>query len=60
MEDLESANGTFVGPASGPLPEDPIPVGPKHELAPDDRIYVGAWTRLVIRPATEDELATLA
>ncbi|HET7476504.1 MAG TPA: FHA domain-containing protein [Dermatophilaceae bacterium] len=57
VEDLESANGTFVGPASGPLPTDPIPVGNRHELGPDDRIYVGAWTRLVVRRATEDEFA---
>ena len=59
VEDLESSNGTFVAGATDPLPEDPIPVGPKHELAPDDRIYVGAWTRIVIRQATEDELSTL-
>jgi len=60
VEDLESSNGTFVAGASDPLPEDPIPVGVKRELNPDDRIYVGAWTRLVIRRATEDELSTLA
>jgi hypothetical protein len=59
VEDLESSNGTFVGAASDPLPEDPIPVGPKRELKPDDRIYVGAWTRLVIREATEEELTSL-
>ncbi|GAA2108275.1 hypothetical protein GCM10009841_28630 [Microlunatus panaciterrae] len=59
VEDLDSSNGTFVGPASGPLPTDPIPVGPKHELDADDRVYVGAWTRLVIRPATDEEKATL-
>lgn len=59
VEDLESANGTFVGAASEPLPEDPIPVGAKHELRPDDRVYVGAWTRLVIREATEDERSSL-
>jgi hypothetical protein len=59
IEDLESSNGTFVGGASDPLPEDPIPVGVKRELAPDDRIYVGAWTRLVIRAATEEEKAGL-
>ncbi len=59
VEDLGSANGTFVGAASGPLPTDPIPVGPKHELADDDRIYVGAWTRIVVRRATEDEVASL-
>lgn len=59
VEDLESANGTFVGPASGALPTEPIPVGAKHELRPDDRIYVGAWTRLVLRRATDEELSTL-
>ncbi|MCW2810604.1 MAG: hypothetical protein JWP61_1062, partial [Friedmanniella sp.] len=31
----------------------------KRELGPDDRIYVGGWTRLVIRAATDDERATL-
>jgi hypothetical protein len=59
VEDLGSSNGTFVGAASEPLPEDPIPVGPRRELRPDDRIYVGAWTRLVIREATEDEVTSL-
>ena len=57
VEDLESANGTFVAPSGGPLPKDPVPVGAKRELDPDDRVYVGAWTRLVVRPATEDEQA---
>ena len=55
VEDLGSSNGTFVGPAAGPLPEDPIPVGPKKELQDDERIYVGAWTRIVIRGATDEE-----
>jgi len=59
VEDLESANGTFVAPASAPLPENPIPVGVKHELAADDRVYLGAWTRLVVRPATDEERQTL-
>lgn len=59
VEDLESANGTFIGSASGALPDDPIPVGVKRELGADDRIYLGAWTRLVIREATEDEIASL-
>ena len=59
VEDLDSANGTFVGPASGALPQDPVPVGARHELRPDDRVYVGAWTRLVLRRATDEELATL-
>ncbi|MBK8867156.1 MAG: FHA domain-containing protein [Actinomycetales bacterium] len=56
VEDLGSANGTFVGPASGPLPNDPIESGPKRELADDDRIYVGAWTRIVVRRATPEEI----
>ena len=59
VEDLDSANGTFVGSASGALPGDPIAVGTKYELDADDRIYVGAWTRLVIREATEDEKSSL-
>ncbi len=59
VEDLDSANGTFVGPASGALPESPVPVGTRHELRRDDRVYVGAWTRLVLRPATREELLTL-
>ncbi len=58
VEDLDSANGTFVASATSSLPEDPIPVGSKHELAPDDRLYVGAWTRIVIRRATDEEKQT--
>ena len=49
VEDLQSSNGTYVGPASGPLPTDPVPPGQRRELSEDDRIYVGAWTRLVVR-----------
>ena len=55
VEDLESANGTFVAASGAPLPKDPVAVGAKRELDADDRVYVGAWTRLVVRPATEDE-----
>lgn len=54
IEDLGSSNGTYIGSAGAPLPERPIRTG-KHELGEDDRIYVGAWTRIVIRPATADE-----
>jgi hypothetical protein len=57
VEDLGSSNGTFVGPASGPLPEQPIPVGPRTELDADDRVYLGAWTRIVVRAATDEERA---
>jgi FHA domain-containing protein len=55
VEDLQSSNGTYVGPASGPLPTTPVPPGQRQELAGDDRVYVGAWTRLVVRRATEAE-----
>lgn len=54
IEDLNSANGTFVGAAAGTLPAMPIPQG-RVELSPGQRIYVGAWTRIVIRRATDDE-----
>jgi len=57
VEDLQSSNGTYVGPASGPLPTDPLPPGQRRELSDDDRIYVGAWTRLVVRRATPEERA---
>ncbi|MGW1342578.1 FHA domain-containing protein [Kribbella sp. NPDC002412] len=57
VEDLQSSNGTYVAPAAGPLPEDPIVPGQRRELNPDDRVYVGAWTRLVVRKATPEEKA---
>jgi hypothetical protein len=58
IEDLNSANGTFVGAAAGPLPAMPIPQG-RVELSEGQRIYVGAWTRIVIRRASSDEQAAL-
>ena len=58
VEDLGSANGTFVGPAAGPLPTTPIQG--RYELGPDDRIYVGAWTRIVVRKASKDEVDALS
>jgi hypothetical protein len=57
VEDLQSSNGTYVGPASGPLPTRPLLPGQRQELADDDRIYVGAWTRVVLRRATQEEKA---
>jgi hypothetical protein len=57
VEDLQSSNGTYVGAASGPLPVDPVPPGQRQELAEDARIYVGAWTRVVVRRATPEERA---
>jgi hypothetical protein len=55
VEDLQSANGTFVGASGAPLPLDPIAPGPRRELGDNDRVYVGAWTRIVVRAATADE-----
>jgi hypothetical protein len=60
VEDLQSSNGTYVGPASGPHPKTPVPPGQRQELADDDRVYVGAWTRLVVRRATEAEQSAQA
>ena len=57
VEDLQSSNGTYVGAASGPLPTDGLPAGQRRELAEDDRIYLGAWTRVVVRRATPEEQA---
>ncbi|MBT0767943.1 FHA domain-containing protein [Kineosporia sp. J2-2] len=54
-EDLQSSNGTYIAPAGAPLPTDPIPAGQRTEFREGDRVYVGAWTRLVIRRATPDE-----
>lgn len=56
VEDLGSSNGTYVGSSVGRLPSTPVPVGQKKEIAPDDRVYVGAWTRIVIRRATDGEV----
>ena len=56
VEDLGSSNGTYVGGAVGPLPGTPVPAGQRKEVAGDDRIYVGAWTRIVVRRATDGEV----
>jgi hypothetical protein len=57
VEDLGSTNGTFVGAPGEPLPDTPLPPRQRHELADDERIYVGAWTRIVVRRATANEQA---
>lgn len=56
VEDLGSSNGTYVGDAVGGLPTTPVPPGQKQEVMPDDRVYLGAWTRIVVRRATPDEI----
>ena len=56
IEDLGSANGTYVGAATAELPGGPVPGGQKREIAAGEQIYLGAWTRIVIRKAAEGEV----
>jgi FHA domain len=56
VEDLGSSNGTYVGGSVGPLPATPITQGQKKEIGSDDRVYLGAWTRIVVRKAAEGEV----
>ncbi|MFC8796777.1 FHA domain-containing protein [Promicromonospora sp. NPDC057138] len=55
VEDLGSSNGTFVAPAGEPLPDNPLTQGVRKEIEEGDRIFIGAWTRLVIRKALPGE-----
>ncbi len=55
VEDLGSTNGTFVGAPGEPLPTTPLPPRQRRELADDERVYVGAWTRIMVRRATDNE-----
>jgi hypothetical protein len=51
VEDLGSSNGTYVGGSTGPLPTAPLTPGDKREIASDERVYLGAWSRIVLRKA---------
>lgn len=55
VEDLQSSNGTYAGPGDGTLPTDPIAPGVRREIEEGDRIYLGAFTRLVLREALPGE-----
>jgi hypothetical protein len=55
VKDLGSTNGTFVGKPDGTYPSTPITPQQPHVLDDDERIYLGAWTRLVVRRATDQE-----
>ncbi len=57
IEDLGSTNGTYVGVPGDALPTTPLPPRERHELADGERIYLGAWCRIMIRRATDDEKA---
>ena len=56
VEDLQSANGTYVSKPGEPVPTTPIPVGQRRELEDGDRLFLGAWTRIVIRKALPGEV----
>ncbi|WP_419703679.1 FHA domain-containing protein [Promicromonospora sp. NFX87] len=55
VEDLGSSNGTFVAATGDPLPDVPLTQGVRREIEESDRVYIGAWTRLVIRKALPGE-----
>jgi hypothetical protein len=55
VEDLASSNGTYVGTSVGALPTEAVPPGQRREISDDDRIYLGAWTRIVVRRASAGE-----
>jgi hypothetical protein len=60
VKDLGSTNGTYVGRPDGTYPTDPLPARQLRELADDERVYLGAWTRIVVRRATDSERAGTA
>ena len=49
VEDLQSATAPSPASPVAALPTTAIMPGVKRELADDERIYLGAWTRVVIR-----------
>jgi hypothetical protein len=55
VEDLDSSNGTYVSAPGDPLPTTPLQVGVRHELADGERVFIGGWTRLVVRKAFPGE-----
>ncbi|MGW2092657.1 FHA domain-containing protein [Promicromonospora sukumoe] len=55
VEDLGSSNGTFVAAAGDPLPDTPLTQGVRREIEENDRVFIGAWTRLVVRKALPGE-----
>ena len=49
IEDLDTSNGTFVSTVGLDLPTRPIERGLRVLLDEDDRVYLGGWTRLMLR-----------
>ena len=56
VEDLQSSNGTYVARAAERLPTTPITPGQRVEITDGDRVYVGAWTRIVVRHSLPGEV----
>ncbi len=55
VEDLDTSNGTYVATVGRPLPTEPLERGSRVQVDEDDRILLGAWTRLVLRRADAGE-----
>ena len=53
LEDLGSANGTYVSAVVGDIPDDPIEAG--LPVRSGNVLYLGSWTRIVLR---QGELTT--
>lgn len=53
VEDLDTSNGTFVTTVGMDLPETPIERGQRIRVDEDDRIYLGGWTRIMLRRVLE-------
>ncbi|MDO5740046.1 MAG: FHA domain-containing protein [Ornithinimicrobium sp.] len=49
IEDLDTSNGTYVTTVGLDLPERPIDPGVRVRIDEDDRVYLGGWTRLMVR-----------
>lgn len=49
IEDLDTSNGTYISTVGLPLPEKPIERGLRVRIDEDDRVYLGGWTRLMLR-----------
>lgn len=47
VEDLGSANGTYVSATLGDIPDDPIEAG--QPVSSGHVLYLGSWTRIVLR-----------
>ena len=55
VEDLQSANGTYIGAVGEGVPTTPIRSGERAEIEDGSRLYLGGWTRLVVRKALPGE-----